>query len=1066
MSLLAGLNEASVGEYYFALRNDPSLNNAAWSTFPAISTVDMSLNAITRCIQLEIDGQFLDASPTDLLLNGVPIATINNLSDIADWSIYPSLSGGVDMATFSIRNISGLAFTGGNVLRAAGGRVLVNGQDVVRLWSQYPALGSVNMGGHFISNVGSGLGTIKTGNDNNILVNDIDVVTKWSDFPAQSNVDMATNGIANAGSIQTTTLVLDNQNIDATPDDLFINGIPSGRQWSTLPAISDISMTQHSLQDVSSIDFYYGPGASVVLNASGGDLYANGTKLAQGEDVNEWSRYPAVTGVNMNSNSIGTCTGLDIVGTAQSNVVLTARGTTNIRGRLQVYNSTLDSASPVLFTDLTGDINVRRSMYTKSVFIGDSNTYNDSTQIYGACVIDGARLHGCTIGCLPVAGVNTMRLDILPVGVDMTSGTYISLNSVGAGNFACGGALALAAGTYVTLEHGFGLGSNGIFVQDTARDDQARMIFEFGGSVGNSIDNPSRAGRMEYYGTSLFVSNIGPNTTRYPRLPYLNITGVSSQNFYGGASMIAGPSGSLTISGNVTIPSLNVPGFVTNPLTADLVAAGFDLCGVGIIRADGGNISVLNSTNSTITNLNVTDISPHPIGSISNITMNGEVVFDGTYPGNIGARLNYIQTKLSNADPTTTLTLSGYLAFAPNPIVGNNPTYTSYIGPGLNGYSIEIGGSAEMFGDLNLTNHNLVNVGSASIDSLTMQGNLNMGDFSIDNVTQIATRFITGNNGGLSLAGTSLDFGGCNATNINTLNTRYIAGNGGLSLLCNTNLDFAQNSATNVNTINTRFITGNGGLSLSNTSLDFGGCNATNVNTITTSNIAGNGVLISLVNSNLMQFNNASILGLNVTNTRYLNGNGGLSLFSNDLDFSSRSATNVNTINTRFIAGNGGLSLSGTDLDFNSRKGTNIADPVAATDVANKQYVDGKASSPANSNFFSGTLDISSVIPVIVTSTSLTLISPSRIFSSANLALCNSGFTARKVFAYISINGGCNAPIGTTTYSNDFLTIPAQNLSPVLSAGVHTIDLLAYADESNTIVTSTYANLICMGGYG
>ena len=133
MSLLAGVNEANVGEYYFALRNDPSLNNAAWSTFPAVSTVDMSLNAISRCIQLEIDGQFLDATPTDLLLNGVPIATINNLSDIADWSLYASLSGGVDMATYSIRNISGLIFTGGNTLRAAGGKALVNGQDVVRL---------------------------------------------------------------------------------------------------------------------------------------------------------------------------------------------------------------------------------------------------------------------------------------------------------------------------------------------------------------------------------------------------------------------------------------------------------------------------------------------------------------------------------------------------------------------------------------------------------------------------------------------------------------------------------------------------------------------------------------------------------------------------------------------------------------------------------------------------------------------------------------------------------------------------------------------------------------------
>ena len=173
MSLLAGLNEASVGEYYFALRNDPSLNNSQWSTFPAISTIDASGNAILNTITVEIDGQFLTADANDLLLNGVPIATINNISNVAEWSLYPSLSGGVDMATYSIKNISGLIFTGGNTLRAAGGKALVNNQDVVRLWSQCNALGDVNLGGHFFSNVGKGLGTIKTGLDDNILVNEI-----------------------------------------------------------------------------------------------------------------------------------------------------------------------------------------------------------------------------------------------------------------------------------------------------------------------------------------------------------------------------------------------------------------------------------------------------------------------------------------------------------------------------------------------------------------------------------------------------------------------------------------------------------------------------------------------------------------------------------------------------------------------------------------------------------------------------------------------------------------------------------------------------------------------------
>ena len=122
------------------------------------------------------------------------------------------------------------------------------------------------------------------------------------------------------------------------------------------------------------------------------------------------------------------------------------------------------------------------------------------------------------------------------------------------------------------------------------------MIFEFGGSVGNSVDTSgSDNARMQFFGTDLFVSNIGPNTARWPRLPYVNIQSISSLTFYsgpsgGGASMVAGPSGALTILGNVTIPSLNVPGFVTNPpLNANLNADGYDISGIGYLRAGNGH---------------------------------------------------------------------------------------------------------------------------------------------------------------------------------------------------------------------------------------------------------------------------------------------------------------------------------------------------------------------------------------------------------------------------------------------------------------------------------------------
>jgi hypothetical protein len=175
--------------------------------------------------------------------------------------------------------------------------------------------------------------------------------------------------------------------------------------------------------------------------------------------------------------------------------------------------------------------------------------------------------------------------------------------------------------------------------------------------------------------------------------------------------------------------------------------------------------------------------------------MTSAVLFDGTFP-DLGVRTAFMQPSLSN-EGLSTMTLSGYLAFASSPYIANVSSYPSYIGPGANGYAIEIGGSAEIFGDINLTNHNLVNVGSATINRITMGSNMNANGFSIDNVNQIATRYITGYNGGLSLAGVNLDFANQSATNVNTINTRYIAGNGGLSLT-NTDLDFASRKGTNI----------------------------------------------------------------------------------------------------------------------------------------------------------------------------------------------------------------------------------------------------------------------------
>jgi hypothetical protein len=59
-----------------------------------------------------LDQQVLTADSNDLLLNGIPIATTANLSSIQDWSLFPALSNGVNMATYDIINGGTANFTG------------------------------------------------------------------------------------------------------------------------------------------------------------------------------------------------------------------------------------------------------------------------------------------------------------------------------------------------------------------------------------------------------------------------------------------------------------------------------------------------------------------------------------------------------------------------------------------------------------------------------------------------------------------------------------------------------------------------------------------------------------------------------------------------------------------------------------------------------------------------------------------------------------------------------------------------------------------------------------------
>ena len=89
-----------------------------------------------------------------------------------------------------------------------------------------------------------------------------------------------------------------------------------------------------------------------------------------------------------------------------------------------------------------GDLNV----YGLNHIVGDNALY-----VEGGVTLTGGDTHGTTIGCLTVGGINTTRLDILPIGIDMLSATYLSMTAAIAGNLTVGTALTLDAGIYVEI---------------------------------------------------------------------------------------------------------------------------------------------------------------------------------------------------------------------------------------------------------------------------------------------------------------------------------------------------------------------------------------------------------------------------------------------------------------------------------------------------------------------------------------------------------------------------------------------------------------------------------------
>ena len=96
--------------------------------------------------------------------------------------------------------------------------------------------------------------------------------------------------------------------------------------------------------------------------------------------------------------------------------------------------------------DGLADVNI----YGANLLAGDNALYVEG----GTTLTGGGVVHGVTIGALRAGPIDTVRIDVLPVGMSLESATFITANAVGAANVSAGGAASVAAGGALSLAGG------------------------------------------------------------------------------------------------------------------------------------------------------------------------------------------------------------------------------------------------------------------------------------------------------------------------------------------------------------------------------------------------------------------------------------------------------------------------------------------------------------------------------------------------------------------------------------------------------------------------------------
>jgi hypothetical protein len=160
-----------------------------------------------------------------------------------------------------------------------------------------------------------------------------------------------------------------------------------------------------------------------------------------------WANFPATGPVNFNNkdaNSIANVNASDVrTSTLKVGGLLPLLPAATI-GTLG--NASVQALNVGSSTTNIGDVNI----YGSTLLAGDNALYVEG----GVSLSGNGIVHGVHLGAQTIGGIDLTRIDVLPVGININSDTYVQTAAAGAISIAAGGAVSIAGGGYIEMNTG------------------------------------------------------------------------------------------------------------------------------------------------------------------------------------------------------------------------------------------------------------------------------------------------------------------------------------------------------------------------------------------------------------------------------------------------------------------------------------------------------------------------------------------------------------------------------------------------------------------------------------